>query len=125
MNEMWNLKARPANRIANNKVGSGQVPGSILETIQLNRVAAACERRMSIKIPAELETRLRAQAKAEGITVEAYIERLVRADERAEEELTALALEGLNSGEAVEGSADYWEGKHRRLDERLKKTGSQ
>ena len=79
---------------------------------------------MSIKIPTELETRLRAQAKAEGITVEAYIERLVRADERAEEELTALALEGLNSGEAVEVSADYWEAKHRRLDERLKKTGS-
>ena len=79
---------------------------------------------MSIKIPTELETRLRAHAKAEGITVEAYIERLVRADEKAEEELTALALEGLNSGEAVEVNADYWEAKHRRLDERLKDTGS-
>jgi len=66
---------------------------------------------------------LRAQAKAEGITIEAYIERLVRADETAEEELIALALEGVNSGEGVEVSADYWEAKHRRLDERLKKTG--
>ena len=79
---------------------------------------------MSINIPTELETRLRAQASAEGITVEAYIERLVSADQRAEEELTSLALEGLNSGEAVEVNADDWEAKHRRLDERLKKTGS-
>ncbi len=79
---------------------------------------------MSIRIPTELETRLRAQANAEGITVEAYIERLVHADERAEEELTSLALEGVNSGEAVEVNADYWEAKHRLLDERLKKTGS-
>ena len=46
---------------------------------------------MSINIPTELETRLGAQAKAEGITVEAYLERLLRADEKAEEELTALA----------------------------------
>jgi hypothetical protein len=80
---------------------------------------------MSIKIPTELETRLRAQAKAEGITVEAYLERLVRADEKAEEELTALALEGLHSGEAVEVSPDYWEGQHCRLDESLRKTRSQ
>ena len=79
---------------------------------------------MSIKIPTELEIRLRAQAKAEGITVEAYIERLVCADERAEEELTAFALEGLNSGEGVDVNAGYWQAKHRRLDERLKKTGS-
>jgi antitoxin ParD1/3/4 len=77
---------------------------------------------MSITIPLELETRLRAQAQAEGLTVEAYIERLVTAGERAEEELTALALEGLNSGEPVEVTATYWEEKHRRLDERLKKT---
>ena len=77
---------------------------------------------MSIVIPPELETRLRAQAETEGVTVEAYLERLVRADERAEEELTTLALEGLNSGIPVEAGPDYWQEKHRRLDERLKKT---
>ena len=77
---------------------------------------------MSIVIPPELETRLRAQAETEGLTVEAYLERLVRADERAEEELTTLALEGLNSGTPAEVGPDYWQEKHRRLDERLKKT---
>ena len=79
---------------------------------------------MSISIPPELETRLRARAEAEGITVEDYIDRLLRADQRAEDELEALALEGLNSGEAVEVGTGYWEEKHRRLDERLKKTGT-
>jgi len=77
---------------------------------------------MSIVIPAELETRLRAQAKAEGLTVEAYLERLIGASERAEEEMTTLALEGINSGAALEVDASYWQEKHRRLDERLKKT---
>ncbi len=61
----------------------------------------------------------------EGLSVEAYIERLVSADERAEEELTSAALEGINSGEPLEVGAGYWEEKHRRLDEQLKKTGSQ
>ena len=78
---------------------------------------------MSIVIPPELETRLRAQAEAEGLTVEAYIERLVSADERAEAELTNLALEGLSSGGPLEADPGYWQEKHRRLDERLKNTG--
>jgi len=75
---------------------------------------------MSIVISPELETRLRAQARAEGLSVEAYIERLINSDERAEEELVSAALEGLNSGEPLEVNAAYWEEKHRRLDERLK-----
>ena len=76
---------------------------------------------MSIEIPTELETRLRSQAAAEGMTVEAYLEHLVRSDERGEKELTALALEGLQSGKAIEIGKDYWEAKHRRLDDLLKK----
>jgi uncharacterized protein YoaH (UPF0181 family) len=76
---------------------------------------------MSIVIPPELETKLRAQAEAEGLTIEAYLERLLGADERAEEEITTLALEGINSGAAIEVDASYWQEKHRRLDERLKK----
>lgn len=79
---------------------------------------------MSIVIPPELETRLRAQAETEGLTIEAYLERLVSADERAERELTALALEGLNSGAPLKVDSSYWQEKHRRLDERLKQTGS-
>ncbi len=48
---------------------------------------------MSITIHPELEARLRARAEIEGITVEAYIERIARDEEQAEQELEALALE--------------------------------
>jgi len=68
--------------------------------------------------------RLRARAEAQGLTLEAYVERLIRADQQAEDELEALALEGLNSGEPIEVGPRYWEDKHRRLDERLNKTGT-
>jgi hypothetical protein len=77
---------------------------------------------MSITIRPELETRLRARAEAEGLTIEAYVERLVRADQQAEDELGALAIEGLNSGEPIEPHPGFWEEKHRRLDEKIKKT---
>ena len=79
---------------------------------------------MSITIDPELESKLRARAQAEGITVEAYLERVIEAEEQAEEEIEALALEGLNSGEPIHADAAYWEEKHRRLDERLKNTES-
>jgi hypothetical protein len=49
---------------------------------------------MSITIHPELEAKLRARADAEGLTVEAYVERISCDDERAEQELEALALEG-------------------------------
>ena len=80
---------------------------------------------MSISIHPELETKLRARAQAEGLTIEDYLERLVRAEQSAEEELTALALDGLNSGEPIEPAADYWITKHQRLEERLRGTGGQ
>jgi hypothetical protein len=79
---------------------------------------------MTIAIHPELEITLRARAEAEGVTVEAYVERLVRAEQQAEDELEALALEGLHSGESLEPGPGYWEDKHRRLDERLNKTGA-
>ena len=63
---------------------------------------------MSIIIQPELEARLRARADAEGITVEAYIERIARDDEQAEEELEALAREGQNSGEFVVADERFW-----------------
>lgn len=80
---------------------------------------------MSITIHPELETRLRARAAAEGLSIEAYVERLVRADQQAEDELQALAMEGLNSGVPFEPSPGFWEEKHRRLEEKLNKTASQ
>lgn len=48
------------------------------------------------------------------------MERLLNAEQSAEEELETLALEGLNSGEPIAVDAAYWEIKHRQLDERPK-----
>ena len=79
---------------------------------------------MTITIDPKLEARLRERAEAEGLSVPAYVERLLKADQSAEEELESLALEGLNSGEPIPVGPGYWEEKHRRLDERLKKTGT-
>ncbi|HEY6352138.1 MAG TPA: hypothetical protein VI636_22305 [Candidatus Angelobacter sp.] len=79
---------------------------------------------MSITIHPNLEATLRARAEAEGLTVEAYLERLVRADKEAIDELEALAAEGLASGGPVAVAPGYWEEKHRQLDERLKRTKS-
>ncbi len=39
-------------------------------------------------------------------------------DTQAEEELEALALEGLNSGASIQGDEKYWEEKRRELVER-------
>ena len=58
-----------------------------------------------------------------GLTVEAYVEHLVRAEQQAVGELEALALEGLHC-EPIELGPGYWEDKHRRLDERLNKAGT-
>ncbi len=70
---------------------------------------------MPITIHPELE--------ATGISIETYIERIAREERVAEDELEALALEGLNSGDPIEIEPGYWEEKHRRLEERLKQTG--
>lgn len=79
---------------------------------------------MTITIDPKLEARLREKAEMEGLTVSAYVERLVSAEQSAEEELESLALEGLNSGEPIAVGPGYWEEKHRRLEERLKRTGT-
>ncbi|HYL76442.1 MAG TPA: hypothetical protein VEU96_19675 [Bryobacteraceae bacterium] len=75
---------------------------------------------MSLTIDPRVERRLRERAEAEGLSVTAYVERLVNADQSAEDELEELALDGLNSGEPIEVGPGYWEEKHRRLEERLK-----
>ena len=80
---------------------------------------------MPITINRELEARLRARAEAAGITVETYIERIALDDQAADEELEELAIEGLNSGEAIEADKRYWEAKRKRLMERHRKTGTQ
>lgn len=77
---------------------------------------------MTITVDPEVGARLQEKAEAEGLTVSAYVEGLVHADEAAEEELEALALEGLNSGPSIETDPGYWEQKHSSLDERLRRT---
>jgi hypothetical protein len=77
---------------------------------------------MNIPIHPDVETKIRARAEAEGLSIEAYLERLVQADHQGTEELEALALEGIESGAPLEEGASYWQEKHRHLDERLKKT---
>jgi hypothetical protein len=77
---------------------------------------------MSITIRPEIEQTLRSRAEAVGLTADAYVERLIRADQDAEDELEALASEGIRSGEPVEPGPRYWEERHRLLDERLKAT---
>lgn len=74
---------------------------------------------MSITINSELEARLRSRAESEGISVEAYVERIARDDDRAEEELEALALEGLNSGEPILADDRYWAEKRIRIGARV------
>jgi hypothetical protein len=79
---------------------------------------------MPITIQPELEAKPRARADAAGITVETYIERIALDDQAAEEELEALAIEGLNSGESIVADERYWAEKRQRLIERHQKTGS-
>lgn len=77
---------------------------------------------MSIAIPPELETRIRARAESAGLSIEEYLEQLVQADQQGMDELEALAIEGLESGAPINVGPAYWQEKHRRLDERLQQT---
>ena len=79
---------------------------------------------MSITIHPALETRLRARAAAERLTLEDYLESLIGEDQDATNELEALATAGVNSGAPIETGPGYWEEKHRRLDERLNQAHS-
>jgi hypothetical protein len=75
---------------------------------------------MSIPIYPDLESKIRSRAEAQGLSIETYLERLVRADLQGTEELESLALEGLNSAAPIEVGPAHWRDKHFRLDERLR-----
>ena len=78
-------------------------------------------RQMSIIIDPELEKKLRDRAEFEGISIEAYVERIVRVELSMESELERLALEGIDSGDAIEVTDSFWDERRRTLDERFKK----
>lgn len=82
---------------------------------------------LNISLPQALKDFVEGQVEASGFsTPSEYIRALIRDDQKrhAEEKLEALLLEGLNSGEPVEITPEYWEQKRLRLIERhSKKTG--
>lgn len=59
---------------------------------------------MTITIDPNLEAWLHERAESAGLTISAYLERLVHSDEAAEQQLETLALEGLNSGAPIDRS---------------------
>jgi antitoxin ParD1/3/4 len=60
-------------------------------------------------------------------SVSEYIRDLIRTDQKlkAEERIDALLLEGIDSGEPITVTKEYWEEKKRKLTERLGKTSGQ
>jgi len=73
---------------------------------------------LNISLPQPLKDYVEAQVKEGGYsTPSEYVRELVRRDQkqRAEERLEALLLEGLNSGEPIEITPEYWENKRRQL----------
>jgi antitoxin ParD1/3/4 len=82
---------------------------------------------LNISLPSSLKEFVETTVQENGFsTPSEYIRNLVRDDQkrRTEEKLEILLLEGLNSGEPIEISAEYWEKKRIQLLERHKnKTG--
>ena len=82
---------------------------------------------LNISSPQSLKDYVEGQVQAAGYsTPSEYVRELLRQDQqrRAEQKLEALLLEGLNSGDPIEITPEYWENKRRQLIERhARKTG--
>ncbi len=79
---------------------------------------------MNIALPESMKNFVQARVSEGGYSsVSEYMRELIRADQRrrAEERLDALLLEGLDSGEPMAVTPEYWEEKKRRLTERIAK----
>ena len=83
---------------------------------------------LNISLPQTLKDYVEDQVSAGGYsTPSEYLRELLRQDQkhRADDKLEALLLEGLNSGNPIEITPEYWETKRRQLVERhSKRTGS-
>ena len=64
---------------------------------------------MPITMNPELEARLRARAEAEGITVDAYVDSLLREEDAQIAHTEALLKEAADSGEHVELTEQEWD----------------
>jgi antitoxin ParD1/3/4 len=80
---------------------------------------------MNIALPESMKHFVQERVTGGGYSsVSEYIRELIRADQKrlAEERIDALLLEGLDSGQPIPVTQEYWEEKKRKLTERLGKT---
>jgi antitoxin ParD1/3/4 len=79
---------------------------------------------MNIALPESMKHFVQQRVLQSGYSsVSEYIRDLIRADQKrkVEERIDALLLEGLDSGEPIAVTDEYWEHKKRKLAERLAK----
>jgi antitoxin ParD1/3/4 len=80
---------------------------------------------MNIALPESMKHFVQERVTEGGYSsVSEYMRELIRADQKrkVEERIDTLLLEGLDSGQPIPVTAEYWEEKKRRLTERLRKT---
>jgi antitoxin ParD1/3/4 len=82
---------------------------------------------LNISLPQSLKDFVENQVQQHGYsTPSEYVRELLRQDQkrRAEDQIEALLLEGLQSGDPIEITPEYWEAKRKSLIERhTRKTG--
>jgi antitoxin ParD1/3/4 len=79
---------------------------------------------MNIALPESMKHFVQARVSEGGYSsASEYVRELIRADQKrkAEERIDALLLEGLDSGDTIRVTPEYWEEKKRKLTERLGK----
>ena len=77
---------------------------------------------MNIALPASMKHFVQERVSEGGYSsASEYVRELIRADQKqkSEDRIDALLLEGLDSGEPILVTQEYWEEKKRRLTERL------
>ena len=80
---------------------------------------------MNIALPESMKHFVQDRVSEGGYSsVSEYIRELIRADHKRkiEERIDALLVEGLDSGQPIPVTPEYWDAKRRKLTERLAKT---
>ena len=83
---------------------------------------------MNIALPESMKHFVQERVSEGGYSsVSEYVRELIRIDQKrkVEERIDALLLEGLDSGEPIAVTKEYWEEKKRKLTQRLGKATSQ
>lgn len=79
---------------------------------------------MNIALPESMKSFVQSRVTEGGYSsVSEYVRELIRADQKrqVEEQIDALLVEGIHSGEPIEVTPEYWEAKKRKLSARLAK----